>query len=1106
MMKELKKNNQKVAVYDPGFREVGHHLGFDLNVLRVLSKFFHEVLFFERNGIVRDKFLDKPINVEIIQIPDKENERVKIDSYINTLKKSNKSFSEKKNLVKEAETNIYKKLWEFIDLYDCDLLLFTSEGSLGNPLSNSFFISPPPIPFFVCIHIIWHVLRKSDDNDLRTGLSKAQCLFALEDNLAEKLSDFNGRTYRFPYIIYDNEIYWEEKAISSPIKIGTIGVINDRRNVDFIINSLSKYNGKSLEYYLCGKPLGKCGDEIQTLVGKFSNKASVSINSKFEYLTDDEFDRLITECHFLLIAYDEVRIHQAPGIVYQAAKNGTPLIVPEIELFKLVEQNYPGIFVFYDNLSTESLNNILSELSKMDDYFKDSLHRSQQSMKRFLIDNSENVQYEYLNSIFKDLDKKLQIKAIVGDPFLAAVQSLINSLCLKNEKFKDVFIPEIQKQIINSTSLLETIKKDFGLRKIIADNNIRIDDFVSFLEQFLISDDETFNRLCNEDIIECILNDVDLLPKVCSTDQFSSIFWCDYNAKSRTDKFYGFWGKLIGAFEIHKAVNEWETVDKPKLESLKNIHKGDRAFIICNGPSLNEIDLDLLKDEITIGTNGLYLSFGKSDFRPTYYLVEDDLVAEDRAEDLSNINGPLKLFAQRLAYCLQRDEDVIFLRHCPNSNPWNLEQKYNIGLEMPFSPDISVVSFGGNTVTYTCLQLAYHLGVREVFIIGADHNFIVPDRYSEKDIDENYVIESQEDDANHFNQDYFGKGFRWHNPKVHKLEKSYRNARQFFEFNGGMIFNATVGGHLEVFDRIPFLDLFKNDFQNLQFQYFLNNYKKKQLGHFDYNNDFIEFDGTFELQRSFEPVNDSWAVEIVLNSACHEDDYSTFNKKSPPTPLNLKTLSIFQTSKEVYRIKALDFNCSLKFNADTWNKIKIFFNKKSNELHFYLNNHLIRSYDCPDFPISGLFVLGKGTYQRFWKGKIGYANLFSGDELKKSVLLVDRVSEIRDQQAKLTGELQKQIEQLTKARDEQAKLANERQVQITKLSKEFDQQMKVVAEVKNQLRQTQRISQEKDKRMMDMETKLAETAKRQDLLDEEIIKAEAQVNLLKDVLLREPGL
>jgi len=43
--------------------------------------------------------------------------------------------------------------------------------------------------------------------------------------------------------------------------------------------------------------------------------------------------------------------------------------------------------------------------------------------------------------------------------------------------------------------------------------------------------------------------------------------------------------------------------DKAYWDSLKDIHKGQRGFIIGNGPSLQMSDLDLLVGDVSIASN-----------------------------------------------------------------------------------------------------------------------------------------------------------------------------------------------------------------------------------------------------------------------------------------------------------------------------------------------------------------------------------------------------------------------------------------------------------------------------------------------------------------------
>jgi len=122
-----------------------------------------------------------------------------------------------------------------------------------------------------------------------------------------------------------------------------------------------------------------------------------------------------------------------------------------------------------------------------------------------------------------------------------------------------------------------------------------------------------------------------------------------------------------------------------------------------------------------------------------------------------------------------------------------------------FSKDCSKVVYCGQSVTFINLQLAYYLGFSEIYLIGMDFSYTIPD--SAKLI-KGAVIESTEDDVNHFHPDYFGKGKKWHDPKLHNVLQSYKLHKKIFEEDGRKIINATVGGKLEEFERIDFNSLF----------------------------------------------------------------------------------------------------------------------------------------------------------------------------------------------------------------------------------------------------------------------------------------------------------
>ncbi|MFC1481899.1 6-hydroxymethylpterin diphosphokinase MptE-like protein [Candidatus Neomarinimicrobiota bacterium] len=242
-----------------------------------------------------------------------------------------------------------------------------------------------------------------------------------------------------------------------------------------------------------------------------------------------------------------------------------------------------------------------------------------------------------------------------------------------------------------------------------------------------------------------------------------------------------------------------QTPNEERLLSLKDKHQGQRCFILGNGPSLNDIDLTLLKDEITFGVNAIYTNFEKMGFYPTYYVVEDKFVAEDRANEINAYRDSIKLFGNYLRYCLEPDEQTILLNVI-----FNFKNYRNFP---HFSTNMARRLWVGGTVSYLCMQIAYYMGFETVYLIGFDHSYKVPDSAIVKGSN----ILSTDDDVNHFNAAYFGKGKRWHDPMLFRMEKAYLKARRYFEEDGRKIVNATAGGKLEIFERCDYKSLFEAD-------------------------------------------------------------------------------------------------------------------------------------------------------------------------------------------------------------------------------------------------------------------------------------------------------
>ncbi|MDH3052487.1 DUF115 domain-containing protein [Gordonia alkanivorans] len=220
-----------------------------------------------------------------------------------------------------------------------------------------------------------------------------------------------------------------------------------------------------------------------------------------------------------------------------------------------------------------------------------------------------------------------------------------------------------------------------------------------------------------------------------------------------------------------------------RIRSIRDSAPATRCVIIGNGPSLNDTDLSLLQNEITFGLNRIYLMYDKLGFRTTYHVVVNQLVVQQCAQDFRQIECPLFTTARNRPH-LRDGRDPIFLGN--RTGPL-------------FSKDLNNGIWEGATVTYVAMQIAFHMGFQEVVLVGVDHNFVSKGPAHS-------VVESKGADQNHFDPNYFGKGFKWQLPDLDQSEVAYGMAKKAFEADGRKIVDATVGGKLTVFEKVKLED------------------------------------------------------------------------------------------------------------------------------------------------------------------------------------------------------------------------------------------------------------------------------------------------------------
>jgi hypothetical protein len=225
------------------------------------------------------------------------------------------------------------------------------------------------------------------------------------------------------------------------------------------------------------------------------------------------------------------------------------------------------------------------------------------------------------------------------------------------------------------------------------------------------------------------------------------------------------------------------------LADLRNAHAGRRCFVLGNGPSLRIADLEALAGEITFASNKIHVAFSQTDWRPTYFVAVDQLVFENGREAIEQLDCT-KLLPREAARYIRFDDRTVAFRHTPTD--WD---RPAVG----FSGNALRRVVGGGTVTYACLQLAFHMGCREVYLVGVDHDWTVAGSPIEHPDFADVLV--RDGTPNHFHPDYDTPGELWSLPRPDRHERAFRAARAAFEAAGGTLTNATRGGRLEVLPR-----------------------------------------------------------------------------------------------------------------------------------------------------------------------------------------------------------------------------------------------------------------------------------------------------------------
>ncbi|MFC1797251.1 6-hydroxymethylpterin diphosphokinase MptE-like protein [Pseudomonadota bacterium] len=217
---------------------------------------------------------------------------------------------------------------------------------------------------------------------------------------------------------------------------------------------------------------------------------------------------------------------------------------------------------------------------------------------------------------------------------------------------------------------------------------------------------------------------------------------------------------------------------RSKISAWRNRFEGQKAVIVCNGPSLLKTDFGLLEGVFTFGLNKINLLFDKTPYRPSCIVAVNPFVIEQNADFYNSTDIPLFLDSKGTRWVKAR-KTIGFLHSAGG---------------VGFAQDCSMSVLQGHTVTFVAMQLAFHMGFSDVVLIGCDHNFAVKGP-------PNATVVSGGKDESHFDPNYFSGGVKWQLPDLFESEVAYTRAKNMYEARGRRLRNATHKGALEIFER-----------------------------------------------------------------------------------------------------------------------------------------------------------------------------------------------------------------------------------------------------------------------------------------------------------------
>ncbi|WP_339386212.1 hypothetical protein [Vibrio caribbeanicus] len=250
-----------------------------------------------------------------------------------------------------------------------------------------------------------------------------------------------------------------------------------------------------------------------------------------------------------------------------------------------------------------------------------------------------------------------------------------------------------------------------------------------------------------------------------------------------------FANRLFGKYDFMK-----------KNIELKDKYSGKRGFLVANGPSINNQNLKLLKDEVTFFVNRSFLHADYEYIQPTFHIFVDNKLASGEWD------------IEFLDIVIEKNPSVIFLLnakwfHLEKFQKYKNDPRFNIywvDMRLFTTPydkyrkiDLTKITYGAAVTGVAKMSMVY-MGFKDIYFLGKEGNGLCHELIG---TNSHFYGVNPENSKKSITDIY---------KDLYSMSLSIKNWTYFSKYCkriGVNIYNCTEGGIFDMFERRKYEDV-----------------------------------------------------------------------------------------------------------------------------------------------------------------------------------------------------------------------------------------------------------------------------------------------------------